>query len=469
MTCFYSLYVVLIWLTVTLSLPAALASAAVYFSLKSIQDNTQLFVLLPLLTVALTFWTIFMRTHSQRVMIRAGAWPAWCMGDITPTVTRDPTSDELQDLRTKVRRVVQKTGKPPTIVGSGWGFFLKRSGPHGPRLFTHRFRGQMPSDPKRWACGTTLNEIRKHFEQRDKAFSSLPTMDYIALGTYFGHGNHGNRGNSGVGKSGTLVDARVLNMRDDTVFRVTEYKKIRELFDSEDAADFLIVDCEIRPSHSNIDVQKMGIEIRDVDGSAKWLAPGAYMRVLFVGAARDYGLGLRWQEIYDRENTHRDPHLCSQLCQITQADYFSAILGWHEPMNKWNGTITMSNATKWTPPIFPLEMLSAVLLGVTNFEIIFFPPAPLTPKMFWVMVQTMIEMHKETGGRSEFRTGGAGAKIYMDVSLMSSFHRPFEELHKLGVRKCSLHPGKYSALPTSPLRRRTLTQLSNEHQPSATV
>ncbi len=458
MTGGYSTFVVLVWLTVVLTIPAAVGCAIAALSIERIQQNTPLFILLPILTIVFTAWTVFLRMHSQRVLIRAGAWPALCLGDRTPRVNSE--GDELRDLRTAVLDMRRSKGRVPTVVGSGWGYFLKREGPHGPRLFMHKFKGPMPSNPRRWASGTTIATVQRSLQKQKLALPSTPTMSFISLGSWFAMANHGNGSAPGMGKSDTLVSARVLDMQTDTVMKNVKYAEIRKLFDSKDAARYVIIDVELK-AEADIELQKKGIIVDGPEAAAEWLAPGAKLSVLFAGAARDYGIGLRWQQPYE-ETDHRDPHCCSIYCQYFQTDIFSAVFGWHEPMSNFNGKVTLSNATRWMPAVFQIELIGAVLLGITNFEIIVENTAALTGDDLGPLLSDMIEMHRYLGGRCEFRTnGGAGSKLFIDMSLMRGFERPFQVLKKHGYTRCALHPGKFTKVSTRPLQRVTLHELSS--------
>ena len=467
MTWPFSTYVVLVWLTVVLTVPAAIGCLIATISIDRTALNTHLFMLLPLLSVAFTLWTLFMRLHSQRVMIRAGAWPAWCMGDRTPRVNGDGDGDALKHLRTAVLDIRRRTGKTPNVVGSGWGFFLKRSGPSGPRLFMHNFTGRMPTtyaqsankaNAGRWAAGTTIAQVQRELKKQGLVLPSTPTMDYITLASWFTMANHGNGGAPGMGKSDTLVGATLLDMETDTVTRDVKYADIRRIWDTESEwKKFVVVDVQLK-AEADVQLQKKGILVKDAQSAADWLAP-TKLRVLFCGAARSYGIGVRWQAPYE-ETTHIDPHFCSRYCLYFQTDIFSAVLGWHESMKNYKGKIMLSDATRWMPEIFQIELIGAVLLGVINFEIIVETKQALTGESFWRIVEGFINMHKEIGGRCEFRTnGGAGAKLFIDCGLQRGFDRPFKLLKSLGFGTCALHPGKY-IVSTIPLKRITLAEMN---------
>jgi hypothetical protein len=465
----YNLFVSLVWLSVTLAVPLALGSF-VALGIVASRDDAPLTALFAVLGVVALLWTLLLRLRGQAVRIRAGAWPALCCGDHTPTVNRRKKRKsgeedqqqllddeyELSNVREAVRRIVEKTGKFPSVVGGGWTAFLQRLGPPAPRLFTHRFTGQLSNN--RWAAGTTIAQVQTELLKTGRTLPSPPTMHGITLGAWFAYASHGNGSAPGMGKSDTLLSARVLDMKTNKIKPGVKYPEIRKLFDSKEARRYMIVDVELK-SEPNIELQKKGIIIDGPASTAEWLAPGAKLRVLFCGAARKYGIGLRWQQPYS-DTTHRDPHCCSRYCLYFQVDIFSAIFGWHEPMSNYDGKITLYNANRWMPPILPLELAGALVLGITNYEIILENKTALTGDNLWPLINAFIQMHKRLGGRCEFRTnGGAGSKLFIDISLQRGFKEPFQLLKKLGYERCSLHPGKH-IVPTAPLERVTLAQMN---------
>jgi len=92
-------------------------------------------------------------------------------------------------------------------------------------------------------------------------------------------------------------------------------------------------------------LQKRGVVVKDAQSAADWLAPGASLRLLFLGAARNYAIGLRWEKPYDNE-AHSDPHGCSRFCQFVQVDVFSVFCGWHEKMEKYTGKTSLYEANR---------------------------------------------------------------------------------------------------------------------------
>ena len=466
MTCVYDTYFVFVWLNNVLAIPVGLALFAwgVYWN----QVPARLAIGLSVFAVALV-WIIYLRMHGPRVLVRAGAWPAFYTGDYFPR-----TEDEL---RTAVARIVSKTGKPPAIVGSGWGHFLYRRGPKGPRIFLHNFKGKTMTTGNRWRSGTTIASVNTHLKARNLTFASHPTMDYISLGSWFACSNHGNGGATAGKSSDALKNARVLNMEGDKV-ETLEYPSIRKRFDSTDAYKYCILDCEFHKLVDNSDVQKRGIVIDSPESAAAWLDPTQHLRLLFLGAARGHGIGIQWGPLYDAERYggetgHRDPHCCQRWCSFFQVDVCSAVCGWYESAYKevdgvkylknFTGVTTRYHANKWMPAIWPWQTLSVVIGGYRNFEIFFKLDQVLDGETLWKLVKALIAMHRVQGGRSEIRHGAPGGAICLDMSMNKGFDAPFQLLKtQLGVRTVALHPGKWNdprEIKTRPCGRVAIGQL----------
>lgn len=454
MTCAYGTYFVLLWASAVAAIPGAIALFA--WGVAHYADPLRLGLGLGL-GALLVVWTIYLRLHGPRVQVRAGAWPALCTGDAFPRTE--------EELAAAVARIVAEHGRPPTVVGSGWGFFLYRRGAVGPRLFLHRFKGRV-GETRRWRAGTTIHAVDQSFvETEGLTFPSHPTMDYIGIGAWFACNNHGNQGQAAVGTEDLLKNARVLDMLTNTV-ETLEFKELRTRFDGPNAKNFCILDVEFKNLVPNDDVQKRGIVIDSADAAAEWLNPTVYLRLLFVGAARDHGVGVQWLPVYDptRHGGKRDPHCCSRFCTFLQVDVCSAVCGWYESatyeengvkmLTKYTGVTTRSQANKWIPSIWPLQTISVVLAGFLNFELFFKLDERLDGRVLWQLVQAVIAMHKKHGGRSEIRHAGPESVICLDVSMNRDRSAPFRMLREtLGVEKVALHPGKFNALSTAPLKR----------------
>ena len=455
-TCAFTAYFLLWWIPAVLAIPASITLIIMGLWASESDARPELYITAFSVAFALILYTVVLRMHSPRVLIRSGAFPALCRGDSTPKTEADFLG--------AVARIYRETGKPPTIVGSGWGFFLKHEGAKGKRIFTHNFKGKSPRNLKRWRAGTTIAHVAKELLKDGVTFGSHPTMDYISLGAWFSQANHGNGGDRGTASSKCLKNARVLNMVTGEVVTM-QYKQIRILFDGADASNHAMLDVELHNFVPNFDVQKRGIIINSPETAAEWLAPGSYLRLCFQGAARSYSIGARWEDPYEDTN-HREPHCCSRFCQYFQIDICSVFGGWHEPMSKFRGVCDLYSANKWMPLVFPFETITVLLSGIRNFEVVFQIGRVLDGQTLFLLISEMIKIHKLVGGRSEVRYGrlAADTPIFLDCAMQmgEGTRMVFEMLKdKLGVTEVALHPGKQTYLSTSPLARVSMSTIYN--------
>jgi hypothetical protein len=476
MTLAYNTGFVLIWGSVALAVPAAivLLGFSIHWTVPHEHLNVTLgtpdgdahthplrFALGYAGAAVCLLWTLFMRLHGPRLHVRAGAWPTLgCCSDEYPT-----SEDEAV---AAVDRIKRRYGRNPEIVGSGWGFFLLRRSAVGPRVFTHTLRGV--DSRRRWLAGTTVREAARYYEEvRGQAFTTQPSMDHITLGSWFGNGNHGNGGNHPLtkGSTGTLKDAHALDM-ETMIVMTMDYPAIRRAFDAEPRRYFLL-SVTFKDSKQGIDgalidnvwLKKQGIIVDSAHSADQWLADDAHLRVLFAGAARAYGLGLRWHPVKngyepDPATDHIDPHCCQRFCTYAQLDLCSVSGGCHEPLVNFRGYQRYADANRWMPLLFPTQTVFLVVSGFRNFEILFKLPYPLTGVTLWELVRALVKMHNEIGGRSEIRYGktSADTTIFLDMALRKHFDVPFRLLHhQFGVQEVALHPGKYQPSSTAPCQR----------------
>lgn len=468
----YQLFFVTIWSTAILAIPAAIACIVVAMVWAALSNWAAVGVIAAVAAI-LILYTALLRTHTPRVLIRSGAFPALCRGDVTPTTT--------EELLVGVERL-RSLGKPPPIVNAGWGFFLKRSAPPAPRLFLHQFKGVYTAKPNAWLAGTTIAKVQADLRKRTPpmTLASHPTMAYIGIASWFAYANHGNQGDAGFGTHQVFKSAGVVDMMSDStsIRIVTEYADLRKLFDNpESAKNHLIVWVQVNIVEDTW-VQQLAVKVRDPETCAQWLAPGAKLRLCFVGAAREYGIGLRWQTPY-LETDHIDPHFCSRFSKFIQVDVCSSIScglcykGGHEPIidlernadgriignDPWRGKSKLSDANKWVPGILPIMTTFIILSGTRNFEIFFRYPK-FDGTVMWKMLRRLTEMHQRVGGRTELRYAGSEYGIVcLDVSMRQAFVQPFQLLYELGVRRIALHPGKWTGVDATPFRPVSIGQL----------
>ena len=86
MTFAFSAYFVTVWLTGVLAVPAA---AALAIRAAFVAESTEWRIAFAAGAVLSLLWTIFLRMHSQRVLIRAGACPNFCTHDSSPSPLSD--------------------------------------------------------------------------------------------------------------------------------------------------------------------------------------------------------------------------------------------------------------------------------------------------------------------------------------------------------------------------------------------
>lgn len=364
---------------------------------------------------------VFCRNNSVRKIIRAGA------AGVAPT--EGSSADILKLFQ----------GQRPNIVGNAWGYFLQKRTAESPVLSMRNFTGQGKGDKLGWwKSGSTIREVVDFYVKQGKTFASHPSIADITIGAWFATGSHGNGGNAGKPSSSVLEKVEIVCFDPPNIQIIDNYKEIRAIFDSPNV-NHVITFVKFHNLEENRMLQKRAFDVNSVQSANKWLSPGAILRVLFVGAARD-GIGIRWEKPYEKTE-HIDPHCCSKCSTFIQADVCSSICGCRESYKNWNGLTRLYDANEWVPPIFPFETFIAVIGGVTNFELVF-RVKEMNGVVLDKMVRLLREMHKDIGGRTEIRHGTG--VVFWDLSLTRNFEKPFKILAEyFGVKRLAFHPGKY--------------------------
>ena len=448
-------YFVLVWSTAIFALP--LCITLFVYSLQFVTTGDK--VLGVLGAALLLLWAVLLRLHGPRVLIRSGAWPAICNSlDTTPRSTEELLTS-LEFLRARGVNLASIS-----IVGSGWGYFLKRKRASSPRLFMHKLTGseQSLTCETRWLGGTTIAEVNRSLKRASgKTLPSHPTMDYITIGSWFAMGNHGNEGPLGCDSAQLFKSAMCIDLNHcaPSPFTYESYEDLRMAFDCTGTnSNLCILSVTLREDKLKLagyPLQKRGYEIGslDLNKTESWFDSPSVLRVLFQGGARKYAIGLTWGAIYDKSSTHWDPHLCSIFCQYAQVDTCSVLGGCHENMDQFNGKVSWSDANRWMPAILPIEAVFVVLGNYTNFEIVFRFDRENTAAVIHKLSMKCVELHRKFGGRSEIRCMGRGSAVYLDVSLRRTqyFVEPFNMLSShFNVCRVALHPGKFTVGNTGP-------------------
>jgi len=330
------------------------------------------------------------------------------------------------------------TGRRPTVVGSGWGWFIGRARARD-AVFTHKLRGRIGEFS--FLAGTELRSVEVALRKaHGRTFWSTPTMQRISIGSWLARSCHGNSG--AAGKPSSYAAARVLVVDLTTLHaaragaRWLDYATIKHELDAR-PGQHAVAAVEFEPERMPVDfwLQKRRTDVVPdpfvaCQGLREWLAPEAVLRVLFFGAARrDLAIGVVYAPFDPEEDApdvrreccgccgrmipHVDPHDCSAACMSMQLDTCSLVCGWYETAKRsWRGIIKLSDANAFSPdPSWLGFPIVSLLSGTVNFELIFVLPllvAP-TPRSQELRVQklcnALFAVYRKVWGRSELRMG----------------------------------------------------------------
>jgi hypothetical protein len=412
-----------LWLASAPLLVAAFAGLVVSAVLA--RDNLTLTVVLGVAALLALLLRLRMRAAGARARILSGNTPFGCF--------HAPTTPD--DFAQRLYEVWRDTGRRPTVVGSGWGFFIGRAHARN-AVFTHRLKGRFG---EAFLAGTELREAEAVLRKaHGRTFWSTPTMQRISIGSWLARSCHGNSG--AAGKPSSYAAARVLVVdltSPETTMqgpRWAEYAEIKGDFDRY-PGQFVIaaVEFDLARMSENLWLQKRRTDVGLDRYTAtlalrEWLTPEAVLRVLFFGSARRVGIGVTYVPFDPAEDTmvsrrecgccgrllpHVDPHDCSAACMSMQLDTCSLVCGWYEKAkHAWRGVIRLSDANAFSPdPSWLGFPIIALLSGTVNYELIFYLPqivAP-TPRKQELRVQklcnALLTLYEQIWGRSELRMG----------------------------------------------------------------
>jgi len=331
----------------------------------------------------------------------------------------------------------QMTGERPTVVGSGWGFFIGRARARN-AVFTHRLKGRLGTTA--FLAGTELRDVERTLRKaHGRTFWSTPTMQRISIGSWLARSCHGNSGAAGkpswyAASRVLVVDLTSLAHPEQEGARWIEYAQAKRDFDRY-PGQFVIaaVEFDLERMSEDIWLQKGRTDVGYDRYTAtlalrEWLTAEAVLRVLFFGSARKIGVGVTYVPFDPDEDAvdyrqecgccgrtipHIDPHDCSAGCMSMQLDTCSLVCGWYETAKRsWRGVIRLSDANAFSPdPSWLGFPMISLLSGTVNYELIFVLPqlvAP-TPRSQELRVQklcnALLTLYEQVWGRSELRMG----------------------------------------------------------------
>ena len=412
------------WLLLAPLLTGAFVGLLVAFLLE--EDNPwRWFGLLVGAVVALLL-RLRLATAGARARILSGNSPFGCF-----SAPRTP-----EEFAHQLYETWMATGRRPSVVGSGWGWFIGRAHARD-AVYTHKLKGR--TGEFTFLAGTELRTVEANIRKaHGRTFWSTPTMQRISIGSWLARSCHGNSG--AAGKPSSYAAARVLVIDLTSLetaqqgARWAEYAQIKRDFDRS-PGQFVIaaVEFDLARMSENIWLQKGRTDIGLDRYTAtlalrEWLTPEAVLRVLFFGSARRIGIGVTYVPFDPAEDTmvsrrecgccgrlvpHVDPHDCSAACMSMQLDTCSLVCGWYEKAKReWRGVIKLSDANAFSPdPSWLGFPIIALLSGTVNFEFIFVLPqlvAP-TPRSQELRVQklcnALFAVYRKIWGRSELRMG----------------------------------------------------------------
>lgn len=415
-----------LWLACAPLLTAAFVGATVALWFER-NDPVRFVLLAATATFALLFRARLARADG-RARVLSGNSPLGCH--------RAPkTTEEFVD---QLCSVWSRVNARPSVVGSGWGWFIGRARARD-AVFTHQMQGRL--GPLAFQAGTELRTVEQILrKEHGLTFWSTPTMQRISIGSCFARSCHGNSGADG--KPGSYAVARVLVVDLASLetaragARWEEYGAMKPRFDK-DPGRFVVaaVEFDLARMSPNQWLQKGRVDVTPdfttaSQGLREWLTNQAVLRVLFFGSARrDLAIGVTYvpfnpeEDAYDfrrecgccgRKLRHIDPHGCSAQCMSLQLDTCSLVCGWYEKAKReWRGVIRLSDANAFSPdPSWLGFPILALLSGTVNFELIFILPqlvAP-TPRTQEFRVQklcnALFAVYAKIWGRSELRMAG---------------------------------------------------------------
>ena len=420
------------WLLLAPLLTGGFIGLLVAFLLEG--DNPVAFFVLLGCAVLVLLLRCRMASAGARARILAGHSPFGCF-----SAPRTPDA-----FTAKLCAVWDGTGQRPSVVGSGWGWFIGRA--TAPRaVYTHRLKGRFGTSKRTFLAGTELRDVEAALRRKyGRTFWSTPTMQRISIGSWLARSCHGNSGPAG--KPSSYAAARVYVIDMDSRMSTAkgpywaDYEQAKLLFD-DSPERYVIVAVEFDPARMTanrwLQKRKTEVGVRESDAHAgllEWLTPDAVLRVLFFGSAREIGVGVTYVEhrkgdpvdvrrecgCCGRLVPHVDPHDCSAACTSLQLDTCSLVCGWYERgFREWHGIIRLSDANAFSPDPSWLGLpILSLLSGTVNFELIFLLQADEPNAFMRVqgLCNTLIRLFQRVWGRAELRMGDLNkGLVFVDV------------------------------------------------------
>jgi len=404
------------------------ASVGLFVAVLLERDNPVRFFALLAGAALATFLRVRLSSAGARARVLSGNFPFGCF---RAPKTPEEFSQQLYDAWIA-------TGQRPTVVGSGWGWFIGRASARN-AVFTHKLKGRIGEFT--FLAGTELRDVERAIRKaHGRTFWSTPTMQRISIGSWIGRSCHGNTGPEGKPSSYAAAKVLVVDLRSRHAARDGPrwhaFYAIKHELDAR-PEQYAICAVEFDPDRMPNDflLQKARTDVTfspstTSQGLREWLTEKAVLRVLFLGSARrNIAIGVTYvrfdPETQTPENHHEccgccgrmvphyDPHDCSVACTSLQLDTCSFVCGWYEAAKHvWRGVIRLSDANAFSPdPSWLALPIVAVMSQTVNFELIFVLQQPMmgSPSLRMMGVQklcnALFHVFHTVWGRSELRIG----------------------------------------------------------------
>ena len=457
-----------VWLVCGPALTATFIGLLIAFLLE--RDDPALYFSLMGAAILVLLLRLRLSAPGARARLLSGNAPYGCFN--APRTPEEFADNLLQVWRATARR--------PTVVGSGWGFFIGRVSAHN-AVFTHKLKGSRGSDFTFFA-GTELRTVQAELRKKyNLAFWSTPTMQRISIGSWLARSCHGNQGPLGQPSNFAATWVRVVDLESPKTaekgLQWMEYENAKHEFD-QDPGRFVIAEVVLDRKRMSADdyLQKARCDVEPSpypntasQGLLEWLTDKAVLRVLFFGSSRkNMAIGATWVWFNRKEHTvpkrhqcdffgplvpHVDPHTCSVAGTSFQLDTCSLLCGYYEKSkNGWKGIIRLSDANAFSPdPSWLGFPLVALLSTTVNFELMFVLAFDVS-KMHQVEVRiqrlcdTIFGVFNQIWGRSEIRCGKlSDGLIFLDCVMQPwNAHVMIRAIEPhVHARAVALHDSKY--------------------------
>ena len=240
-----------LWLASAPLLVAAFVALVVVAVLA--RDNLTLTVVLGVAALLALLLRLRMRAAGARARILSGNTPFGCF--------HAPTTPD--DFAQRLHEVWRATGRRPTVVGSGWGFFIGRAHARD-AVFTHRLKGRFG---EAFLAGTELREVEAALRKaHGRTFWSTPTMQRISIGSWLARSCHGNSGAAGKPSSYAAARVYVIDMDSRATTAMgpywAEYKTAKLQFDADPERYAIVaVQFDVARMAENKWLQKRKVEV----------------------------------------------------------------------------------------------------------------------------------------------------------------------------------------------------------------